>query len=33
LFLLIVCILAGLGAGISLIDFRSTKTPKEVKKK
>ncbi|MCR9016729.1 hypothetical protein [Aquiflexum gelatinilyticum] len=33
LFLLIVCILAGLGAGLSLIDFRSTKAPKEVKRK
>jgi hypothetical protein len=33
LFLLIVCILAGLGAGISAVDFRSTKAPKEVKRK
>jgi hypothetical protein len=33
LFLLIVCILAGLGAGLSLIDLRSTKAPKEVKRK
>jgi hypothetical protein len=33
LFLLIVCILVGLGAGLSAIDFRSTKAPKEVKRK
>lgn len=33
LFLLIVCILIGLGAGISAIDFRSTNPPKESEKK
>lgn len=29
LFLLIVCILVGLGAGLSAYDFRSTESPKE----
>ncbi|WP_373521324.1 hypothetical protein [Aquiflexum sp.] len=32
LFLLIVCVLIGLGAGISAIDFRNTNPPKETKK-
>ncbi|UJP64374.1 hypothetical protein [Mongoliitalea daihaiensis] len=31
LFLLIVCILAGLGAGISAIDFRNTVSKKDDK--
>ncbi|WP_373493535.1 hypothetical protein [Aquiflexum sp.] len=32
LFLLIVCILIGLGAGLTAIDLRSTNPPKETKK-
>ena len=33
LFLLIVCILIGLGAGLTAIDFRNTTPPKETKDK
>ncbi|RZS97687.1 hypothetical protein [Cecembia calidifontis] len=33
LFLLIVCILIGLGAGLSAMDFRNTTPPKESKEK
>jgi F0F1-type ATP synthase assembly protein I len=33
LFLLIVCILIGLGAGISLMDAKNTTAPKESEKK
>jgi hypothetical protein len=33
LFLLIVCILIGLGAGLSAIDLRNTNPPKESEKK